>query len=315
MKKKNNYDSPDKIILKKFKDEIARDVFGFKEASEIEIVDSNLQISEELRADTVFLIRNKGSRDTLLHIEVQTSDDENMPKRMHNYRYFLNKNYPGKDILQVVLYLGPEKPKMKNVYEEGKTVEIPMLDIKFVSLTRTEFGIIDIGEKTVDQILQSRIRFFLNFLCLAEREKRKQNPNAFIKECINKAKESFESPKEKEMLKTVYEGIAVHATLAGADKTFIKNLFKKEEVRKMIDLKDLPLYEEAVEQGKIEGKIEGEIEAKIKVARKLFKKGIDIRDIAEVTEMPKEEIEKIIKEEAVDFLVKKKQSQKGNIQL
>ncbi|UZQ81838.1 Rpn family recombination-promoting nuclease/putative transposase [Thermoanaerobacter sp. RKWS2] len=313
-KKKNNYDSPDKVFLKSFIDEFARDILGFKNATEIEITDSNVQISAELRTDTVFLIKNKGSNDVILHIEVQTSNDEDMAKRMHDYRFFLKERYPGKDILQMVFYIGREKPRMKNVYEEKIVVNVPQLNVNFVSMTKTEFGIIDIGEKTVEQILRSRNHLLLSFLCLAERDKRNKNPNAFIKDCIEKAKESFKAPEEQGMLKTVYEGIAVHAPLAGVDKNFVRELFKDMEVNAMIDVKQLPLYEDVYEEGKIQGKIEGKME----VAKKLLKLGMDIDKILEITELSKEDLEKIEKvtqEEIVNFYLNKEAGNKKNIKL
>ncbi|MBE3591714.1 MAG: hypothetical protein IMW84_02175 [Thermoanaerobacter sp.] len=161
---KNNYDSPDKVLLKKFKDEVVRDIFGFKNAKEVEVIDSNLQVLGELRADTVFLIKSVGSKEVILHVEVQTSDDEDMPKRMHDYRYFLKYNYPDKEICQAVIYLGSKEPKMKDIYEEKRIVYIPSLNIKFESSTATKFGIIDIGARTIKEILQSRNHFLLHFL-------------------------------------------------------------------------------------------------------------------------------------------------------
>ena len=41
------------------------------------------------------------------------------------------------------------------------------------------------------------------------------------------------------------------------------------------------------------GKEEGRIEGKIEIAKKMFSKGIDIKDISDLTGLPKAEIEKI----------------------
>lgn len=313
-KKKNDYDPPDKVLLKKFKDEVVRNFFGFKDAEKIEVIDSNLQVSGELRADTVFLIKGADSKEVILHVEVQTSDDEKMPKRMYDYRYFLKYNYPDKEIVQAVIYLGSKKPKMKNVYEEKRIVYIPSFNLKFESSTTTKFGIIDLGEKTIKEILQSRSHLLLHFLCLTERNRRGKNPNAFIEECINEAKETFKSPEEKEMLKSVYAGIVIHSPLIGADKNFVREIIKKEGVEKMIDLKELPLYEDAYEQGKIEGKKEGIEEEKKRIIQKLFKLGADMEFISKATELPKEEVEKIRAELLIDEQLKKTKNRK-NIKL
>ncbi len=48
------------------------------------------------------------------------------------------------------------------------------------------------------------------------------------------------------------------------------------------------------EQGKIEGKIEGKLEVQLEIARKMLKKGIDMDTIIELTNLTKEDIEKLV---------------------
>ncbi|MCS3915146.1 putative transposase/invertase (TIGR01784 family) [Caldanaerobacter subterraneus subsp. tengcongensis MB4] len=43
-----------------------------------------------------------------------------------------------------------------------------------------------------------------------------------------------------------------------------------------------------------EGRKEGEKEAKLAIAKNLLKEGMDIDEIAEITKLPKEEIEKLL---------------------
>jgi predicted transposase/invertase (TIGR01784 family) len=59
----------------------------------------------------------------------------------------------------------------------------------------------------------------------------------------------------------------------------------------------LPTYEAGVEEGekrgKREGKIEGKLESKKEIAKKFKAKGLSIKEIAEMTELLEEEIEKL----------------------
>lgn len=70
------------------------------------------------------------------------------------------------------------------------------------------------------------------------------------------------------------------------------------EVIKMLDLEKSATYRRLKEEGKIEGIKEGikegEKQGKLAVAKKLLKKGISIDEIAEITELPKEEIKKLL---------------------
>jgi len=49
----------------------------------------------------------------------------------------------------------------------------------------------------------------------------------------------------------------------------------------------------AIKEGKEEGRKEGRKEANIEIAKKLIKKGMSVEEIADITGLTKEEIEKL----------------------
>ena len=48
------------------------------------------------------------------------------------------------------------------------------------------------------------------------------------------------------------------------------------------------------EEGKIEGKIEGKLEGQLEAARNALKKGLSLDDVAEITGLPKETVQKLM---------------------
>lgn len=57
---------------------------------------------EAIRADSLIFLQ---SDNLILHIEFQTSPDENLPFRMADYRLRVHRRFPHKEMYQVVIYL------------------------------------------------------------------------------------------------------------------------------------------------------------------------------------------------------------------
>ncbi|KHO63244.1 hypothetical protein THYS13_13650 [Thermoanaerobacter sp. YS13] len=58
----------------------------------------------------------------------------------------------------------------------------------------------------------------------------------------------------------------------------------------MLNLEKSATFRRLIEEGRKEGRKEGEKEAKLAVAKELLKRGMNIDEITEITELPKEEI-------------------------
>ena len=60
--------------------------------------------AEPIRADSLIFLE---SSDLILHLEFQTTTDENMPLRMLDYWVRIRRRFPAKQIHQTVIYLKP----------------------------------------------------------------------------------------------------------------------------------------------------------------------------------------------------------------
>jgi predicted transposase/invertase (TIGR01784 family) len=62
---------------------------------------------EPIRADSMILLTNKN---LILHVEFQTVPDRKMGFRMLDYRVRAHRKFPGKQMRQVVIQYGSDKP-------------------------------------------------------------------------------------------------------------------------------------------------------------------------------------------------------------
>ena len=81
----------------------------------VKILDNTFPSVKERKADIVLELED-GS---ILHIEIQTYPDKNMPYRMLEYYIMLKRRYKDRQIIQIVLYIGNGKPRMKNTIKEN----------------------------------------------------------------------------------------------------------------------------------------------------------------------------------------------------
>ncbi|MFN7524565.1 MAG: Rpn family recombination-promoting nuclease/putative transposase, partial [Dolichospermum sp.] len=73
----------------------------------------------------------------------------------------------------------------------------------------------------------------------------------------------------------------------------------RKEIEAMLGLSELKqtrVYQEALEEGKAEGKAEGQAEATRKFALKLLRTGMNLQQIAEVTELSLQQVQALQKE-------------------
>jgi len=97
--------------------DIATYILNLNIGEEIEFVDKELKRVEKREADIVAKCKIDGV-ESILHIEIQNSNDKTMPKRMLRYYVdikFLFDNYP---IYQYVVYIGKQKLTMKDKIED-----------------------------------------------------------------------------------------------------------------------------------------------------------------------------------------------------
>ena len=94
------------------------------------ILDNTFPTIKERKAD--FIVELEDS--SIFHLELQTHPDKNMPLRMLEYRILLMQKYRGREIRQMVLYVGEGTPRMESsIKQEGLSFTYQLRDIKDLS--------------------------------------------------------------------------------------------------------------------------------------------------------------------------------------
>jgi predicted transposase/invertase (TIGR01784 family) len=75
----------------------------------------------------------------------------------------------------------------------------------------------------------------------------------------------------------------------------LKQELTQQEAEKLMEI-TTSYHEKGREQGKMEGKLEGKLEGKAEVAKKMLAKKISIDEIVELTELTREQVEKLKKQ-------------------
>ena len=229
----------------------------------IELLDPSFPKVEERKADLVVRLEN----DEIFHLEVQSTDDRNMPNRMLRYAsmiYELYERFPK----QLVLYIGEKEIKLKegikdkNISYKYETKNIKDIDCK--ELIESE----DINDN------------ILAILCKID------DFNLFFTKLRSKLMNTEES-KRKNYLKKFFYLMRLRPKLYEK----IKELKKEEKTMPIIIEKEKdPLYVEGLEKG-IEKGIEKGMEKgidieKINLAKNLLiNTKMDIEKIAFLTEL------------------------------
>jgi predicted transposase YdaD len=91
--------------------------------------DTDLKIVKNREADLVVKLEDN----TILHIEIQSTNDPSMPYRMFEYFYLITDKYKPKDLIQVCIYLGKEPLKMSDKIQFSDwTYRYRLIDMKDV---------------------------------------------------------------------------------------------------------------------------------------------------------------------------------------
>lgn len=208
-----------------------------------------------------------------INIEMQMDNRGNMEKR--------NTFYAGKKI--------SEQLRSKVTYNElKKVIIISILNYSFIDLPEYVTKTIRVADKHRNYKINNNVEYYYIELP----KFRKQNPD--MKEPINQWLAFIDmergdlldmAEKENKIIKEANENYNI---LTGD-----AELKRLEEIRMFAYMEEQAALSTAKEQGKKEGKQEGKKEEQLKIAKKLLAKNLDIKEIAEITLLSINEIEKI----------------------
>jgi predicted transposase/invertase (TIGR01784 family) len=241
---------------------------------------------EPIRADALFY----ATENEILHLEIQTNPDPNIPFRSLDYKTRIYRKYPDKQIIQVVIYL---KPTNSDLVKQTK-FEIPG--------TVHTFQVIRLWEQPTELFLNAPGLLPLAVLSNT------LNQEGTLRQVAEKI-DRLENPKIQSTISNIT------AILAGLslDKGLIRQILRRDVMQESVIYQEI--LEEGVqkgiaigeqrgkESGRQEGRKEGitigeqrgSKEAKAIVARNLLSIGIPVEQVATATELTLEEIQQLPK--------------------
>ncbi len=218
------YDSAIKCISPELSADIATLVLGRKPDLK--------QISESLPSDerlVDFLAKMTGDEESILHVEFQTKYDSNMPVRMLAYHARIVERY-GLPVYPVVVYLTQTDRPIETTYSSyigGKHI------------STFNYDVIKVWELKSKTVFRDELAGLYALTPLM--------PDADLAEC-------------REKLIGAVEHNLISASSYMCMATFARLKYSKEVVKNMIEdklLKQSPLYEDLMEEGRVEGRGEG----------------------------------------------------------
>jgi len=271
-----------KDTIKTITEDIAKYILE-KEISDIEFVDKELQRIEKREADIVALCKIDGIK-SILHLEIQNSNDNIMPYRMLRYYTDIVMRYPNLPIYQYLIYIGKNRLSMSD--------KIVAENIDFC------YNIIDMHTIDCEKFLSMDTPDALVLAILCDfKDKEPQKVISYIIARLRELTKDDEYKLGKYML--ILEELSSNRNLESVI----------EEVEKMLRdmrIEELPGYRLALERG-IERGIQRGIKKGIEQGKKVgviksaitmiekFKLPID--SVAKELNIPKEEIEEALKNE------------------
>ena len=252
---------------------------------------NNLMQNEE--ADVVYKLKGKNE---FFLIEHQSKVDYRMPFRILKYEMAIiesaidekeygKKNYLHPRVNAIVLYTGKQKWNVAKTFEE---IQVPSILEK--ALEFAKYLVVDIKNYTENELLETPS--FMSKALLIEKAKDNEQIADYIEkiiEIINKDKENY-SNNVKEIFKIMLTQI-------------IKNKIGQEKIEEFLNKinvggdKDMMAVFETIQQDNKRiyrrGKKEGIMQNSIEIAKKLLSRNNSKEEVAEITGLKIEEIEKL----------------------
>ncbi len=259
------YDNICKFLAENFKDDLATWLLG----SPIKLTElSPTELSNEpIRADSLILLQ---SDELVLHIEFQTDPDKDIPFRVLDYRIRGYRRFPDKKMRQIVIYL--RKTESELVNENSFRLEN----------TYHQFDIIRLWEQPTDKFMT--IPGLLPFAVLSQTK----DPTMVL----TRVAQAVEAITNQQQQKNIAAASSILAGLV-LKKDVIRKILRSEIMRESVIYQEI--LEEGEAKGEAKGKAEGEAKGKAEVTKKLalnlLRIGMNLEQIAEVTELSLEEVQ------------------------
>ncbi|MDK2805151.1 MAG: hypothetical protein PWR08_523 [Thermoanaerobacterium sp.] len=197
----------------------------------------------------------------------------------HAYKNWFSLAAYGIIPYQIVVYIGKDNVNMKNSlnYDFG---EQNTLDYRY--------RIINVGEIKFTDVLKTDYYDLYSLLPLMDQNRRKEEGEKYLERCVEAIKDiplDINKKKDIAFKAEILSGIVYK-------KEVIEKAFM--EVIRMFRIEESETYKMIIEKGMQKGIEKGAQQEKIAIARKLLKEGMDIDKVADITELNKDEVKKLI---------------------
>ncbi|GBF79560.1 Rpn family recombination-promoting nuclease/putative transposase [Aphanothece sacrum] len=257
------YDNVCKFLAERFSSDFANWLLN-KPIELTELKPTELSLNP-IRADSLIFLQ---SEEIVLHIEFQTSPDEDIPFRMTDYRLRVYRRYPNKEMYQVVIYLKPSNSEL--VYQN--TFELTNL--------RHQFQIIRLWEEPTTIFMETP--GLLPFAVLS----RTDNPT----ETLTQIASIIDDIPNRQRQGDISASTAILSGLK-LDQESIQRILRSDIMRESV------IYQEIFHEGEIQGEKKGEKKGEQKAIRKIalnmLQNNMNLEDIVKLTGLTLEQIQQI----------------------
>ena len=257
-----------KEIVQSITKDIAFYILNLK-VENISFIDKELKRIEKREADIVAKCSIDG-KEAILHIEIQNNNDKTMRYRMLRYWVDIKQLFPHLTIYQYLIYIGKDKLTIKN-----------SLDEQNINYLYTLINMQDIDCKKLIE-LDTPESLVLAILC----DFKDKKANDIILHILQRLSELVEDKNKFDKYMLILETLSENRNLK-------QNIKECEIMLKDIKIENLPSYEIGLERGIEKGKYAGKFEEKRAIARSMLLNNLPIETIIKVTNLSKEDIEKL----------------------
>ena len=269
-------DTTIKEIIKNITRDISKYILKLDINGDIKFIDSELSRIEIREADIVVECKLK-DEDIILHLEIQSSYDAKMARRMLRYYSDIKMIYPQKKIYQYLIYIGENQRNMKSNIEDIN------LNYKFKLINMKDINCEELIKMDTPEAL------VLAILC----DFKDKDKLETIKNMLKKL-ETYTKDDTKRYANYLLSMEVLTENLK------IQNILKEaEKMLREVTVEKLSSYqigkEQGIEQGMQKGMQKGIQQGAINIAKTSLKQGLDINTISKITGLSIKEIEKLIK--------------------
>ena len=261
------YDIVTKTIIKEIAYDISKYIIGIDVDENLTLLEQEFDVVEKRESDILFK-----SADNIIHIEMQNSNNKNMPIRMLRYYSDILLKYKEYNIFQYVIYTGKSRCNVEDKIVRDKC------DFNYT--------LIDMAKMDCEEFLNSDnpASVALSILCDFNGRDSKKMVKAIVQKLIYLTKnDSYKEDRYFKMLEIL------------STNRDLEKIVKEEEKIYKVDIERLPSFMIGEEKG-IE---KGAYTQNIKVAKALLSKNSDIAFIVDVTGLSIVDVQKLQSSEEV----------------